>query len=117
MSTEALGWFMIGVGSLGALQSIQALWRHCAKPREPNPEPGPRVTPHDLMIEGRREERRACEGQIELLLYQISVAVACDEKKGRPITVIGMLRSEQRRVCRELSELDQVLAEDERANN
>ena len=88
MNAELLGAFMIGVGSLGLLQSLAAMWR-ASTPREPNPEPGPRVTPQSLMTGGRRglrEERKAilealrlCRGELKTMRAErVAAGYDCD---------------------------------------
>lgn len=133
MNTEALGWFLIGVGSLGLLLSISRIWQYYATPREPNPEPGPthaeamawgekfeaagmRVTPHTLKMEGWREQRRAKEFEMEIMDQAIADIEAEDEERGAPYTLADAYKRARAKRAREISELDQALAEDERAN-
>lgn len=54
MNTDALGWFLAGIGALSLSQTMYRVWREwrAATPREPNPEPGPRVTPESLKTDG-----------------------------------------------------------------
>lgn len=132
MNIEFLGAFIIGVGSLGLLQSLAGMWRH-ATPREPNPEPGPtdaegtawgekfeamrkRTTPHTLKMEGWREQRRAKEFEMEIMDQAIADIEAEDEERGAPYTLADAYKRARAKRAREISELDQVLAEDERAN-
>lgn len=102
--------FAFGIGlRLGEL-------KRQATPREPNPVPVPRVTPHTLMIDGWREERRAKEFEMETINQAIEDIEAADEERGNPYTLADAWKRIRVRRAREISELDQVLAEDERAN-
>lgn len=104
-----------------------------ATPRKPNPEPGPtnaevmewgrkfeaagkRVTPHTLFVDGLREERRAKESELKVIDQAIEEIEAEDIKTGEPYTVADAWKNVRRLRAREVSELDQVLAEDERAD-
>ncbi len=127
----------IGAASAALALYCRQLYLSCcdrnATPREPNPEPGPtmadgmewgrnfealgqRVTPHTLKMDGWREEQRAKETEIRMCQDCIDMVRHADERRSRPITLLESMRAEQVERVRELHELDQALAEDERAN-
>lgn len=118
MNTEALGWFMIGVGSLGMLHYGRALWRHYATPREPNPEPGPRVTRHTEMIDGWREERWKLEEAMNEM-RDVLIEIRRLELTGKSIAPKhkAAVSKNLQTACAMLRDLNAAIAEDERANS
>ena len=122
-ATETLVVFLAIYGLLSLAQDQYAMWqsllamRRHSTPREPDPEPGPRVTPHKLMIDGWRQEREDIEAAMEET-RDVMIEVRRTEKiRGIRLNELKTeLHDNLQTLGRDLRDLNAAIAEDERAN-